>query len=1046
MSKKCNVIGQTTKLLLIALFPNLLLAQQTIGFQARGNENIDRYVWSFSKNKAKANAKPLVDFSAMDNWPRIGEYLSVSDDGKYFAYAIDKPSHTKYGRRRLDSLVIEGIRNSCRIAVAGAEPVAFTSDNKQYVYKNGESLCFLQLGSTQLKIVKDVASLKVSANKWLAYQLKDKNGVILLNLTSGKEKTFSNVTDYNFDDNGEWLISQNKTTKKFYLYDLSTSKERQFDNVSEYLFSQNGKALLLRINVSSTSALQYISLPQANAKTIWTTKEGMDIGSYSIDNLGRQIAFTIVDSSGLGKTDVWYYDNAVGIAVPKIKASDSNIPAELTITNLSFTNNDRYIKLLLSRKPDAVIKPTDEIARLEVWNHKDRFLKSIPSEELNQTDSRSAILNIKLGKLVLLESSDKKIKIIQGDFAIVEKKYTEQYGDRFWERREDSVWLVSLKDNSIQLLPTKSDQFWFSPGGNYLVYFDVNKASHYFSCNLITGALKDITLNVPANHLGRFSIPDGSFQIPDRGDLGAWIENDAGVLVYDNYDIWKLDLAGKRPAVNMTNGYGQSNDIILNLFKTDPLSDKIPTLKTKEVLLLQGFNSSTKKSGFFRKNIFDTAAPEQLCMGDYFMTTMIYHDLNVISNSGMNPVKAKSSNSWIVQRQSSDDGPNYYETTDFKNFSRLTNFQPQKNYQWFTEKIHYYKQLDGKMGQGILYKPENFDSTKKYPVLIAFYGAFSNNMNQFPTPTYLDQGMAPGRSPLWFLNNGYLLFTPDIAVAPLKHGPKAFSVIEGAAKFLNSLPYVDGNKLGYCAHSWSAKLGAYLLTHSTSFSATAISEGFGYADMLNMAFSGKDGGNSLEQAESGFQYGELWKNKEVWLDQTTIFNVDNAKIPLLLLCNKESLPEYQDQTLQLFTALRRLEKNVWWLKYDEGEHALYVLRDRKDYTIRYTQFFDHYLKYAPAPRWMTQEIPVKLKGIETRYELDPQGKCNSINGEHCPICEAWNKQYEKTPAMFQKDIKDWELDSDIAHELQQKINEKRKQLDKQGEFQKNEVLKKLKDK
>jgi hypothetical protein len=48
--------------------------------------------------------------------------------------------------------------------------------------------------------------------------------------------------------------------------------------------------------------------------------------------------------------------------------------------------------------------------------------------------------------------------------------------------------------------------------------------------------------------------------------------------------------------------------------------------------------------------------------------------------------------------------------------------------------------------------------------------------------------------------------------------------------------------------------------------------------------------------------------------------------------------------------------------------------------------------------------------------------------------------------MFQKDIKDWELDSDIAHELQQKINEKRKQLDKQGEFQKNEVLKKLKDK
>jgi len=260
---------------------------------------------------------------------------------------------------------------------------------------------------------------------------------------------------------------------------------------------------------------------------------------------------------------------------------------------------------------------------------------------------------------------------------------------------------------------------------------------------------------------------------------------------------------------------------------------------------------------------------------------------------------------------------------------------------------------------------------------------------------------------------------------------------------LKQLAYVDGDKLGCASHSWSAKLGAYLFTHSTSFSATAISEGFIYANPINVAFSAEDGKSRLEGVETGQEYGNLYENKEAWLEQTTVLQADKAKSPLLLFCNKESSPDYQDQTLQLFTALRRLDKNVWWLKYDNGEHTLHDLKELKDYTIRYTQFFDHYLKYAPAPSWMTQGIPLKLKGIESRYELDPQGKCNSTNGQPCPICEAWNKQYKKTPEMFQKEIKDWSLDKDIADELENKIKERRKQLDKEGEIQTREVMRML---
>jgi hypothetical protein len=57
------------------------------------------------------------------------------------------------------------------------------------------------------------------------------------------------------------------------------------------------------------------------------------------------------------------------------------------------------------------------------------------------------------------------------------------------------------------------------------------------------------------------------------------------------------------------------------------------------------------------------------------------------------------------------------------------------------------------------------------------------------------------------------------------------------------------------------------------------------------------------------------------------------------------------------------------LQYDKWGHGLQG-KEAMDYTIRLTQFFDHYLKDAPPPQWMTKGIPARLKGVETGYQLD----------------------------------------------------------------------------
>ena len=1010
-------------ILVFILIPALGISQSKIrstgvkNFHLGDRSNLEKYLWGYSKNNSGKSEKPLIDFNAIDSWRGLGDYLAVSDDGKFFAYTINKPTGTRYWFRRLDTLVIQSTRNSWRSTFAGANPGFFTANGDRYIFQNGGSLCFLQLGKSQSMNVKDVTSYKNSQhgkNDWLAYQFKSNDSnFILHNLTTGKETRFPSVTDYNFDNNGEWLVC--KRANELLLYNLVTNTEKYFPFVEEYALASNGKAVLLKAiekrDNGVTISLKYLDALEWKEKIIWSiNKEKADIGSYSLDNSGRQVVFSIKDSAG---TSIWYFNAGMDKAILKVTNTTPGIGGGISIMDeVSFTNNGRYVRFSLQPSQPDTRKPDAAMAEVEIWDHKDPYLQSAQAELSKRPKKYTAFTNIENGKILPLESNGRKLYLQQGDFAILKKNAGEEHGDRFWETGDninnDTSWIVSLKDGTSLVLPrragTANNNFWFSPDGKYLVYFDLDKECHFFSYDLHTRVYKDISVNIPGNQLGLINQYTSSK--PQLGNLAAWIDNEASVLVYDNHDIWKLDLTGKESGVNITNGFGQSNNTIFNLLATDHYSSDIPVIKANAPLLLRAFNTRNKQSGFYQKGNLSAGSPKLLYMGGYFMNVIDgYHDGN-ISNEGLAPVKTKDGQAWIVQRQSNKDAPNYYETHDFKNFKRLTNFQPQQNFRWISEELHSFNHLDGREGQGILYKPDDFDSTKKYPVLIVFYGAFSNNLNQFHIPTYINQAVAPGESPVWLVNNGYLVFTPDIYTTPLKYGASAYNVIEGAATYLKLLPYVDGDKLGCASHSWSAKLGAYLFTHSGSFSATAISEGFLYANPINMAFSAVEGKSKLREAEMDMEYGNLFENKESWLEETTVLQADKAQSPLLLFCNKESSADYQDQTLQLFSALRRLDKSVWWLKYDNGGHTLRDLKELKDYTIRYTQFFDHYLKESPAPLWMTKGLPLAAKGIESRYELDPTGSC----GKNCKICKKWNEQYKKHLEMFNRPIQEWRLE------------------------------------
>ena len=309
-----------------------------------------------------------------------------------------------------------------------------------------------------------------------------------------------------------------------------------------------------------------------------------------------------------------------------------------------------------------------------------------------------------------------------------------------------------------------------------------------------------------------------------------------------------------------------------------------------------------------------------------------------------------------------------FATADMKNLTQLTDLaDQQKNYNWLTAELVKWKMFDGKMSEGLLFKPEDFDPKKKYPVIFYFYERNADGLYNYRAP-------APSASTInipYFVSNGYLVFDPNIYYKNGEPGESAYNSVVSAAKHLAKLPFVDSAKMAIQGQSWGGYQVAYLVTRTKMFAAAGA--GAPVANMTS-AYGGIRWGSGLSRQ---FQYersqtrigASLWQRIDLYIKNSPLFSADKIVTPLLIMHNDKdgAVPWYQG--IEFFTALRRLNKKVWLLQYNDEDHNLVERRNRKDLSIRLSQFFDHYLKGAPAPRWMTEGVPAIEKGIDWGTEI-----------------------------------------------------------------------------
>lgn len=870
----------------------------------------------FAQGASMQPPKPAVDAPAFFSWPSLEDWPApaISNNGQYTLYSV---SNLPAGSR---SLIVQALNGNEKAVLPQVHQAAFTNDNRYAVaLQSGDSLCLLTLADNSKTYITNATSFRL----------------FMLEGT-------------------EWLVyTTNNPGKKLVLKNLHDNAETSYEDVDSYWLSENGHTLVLKSTpgMDSSRAISWVNLLTKSKQEIW---RGALDSNHVLNKEGTQLAFLVHDSSTASKT-LWLYRGGNDKATASLADGDTAVPQNMRLDAIhDFSKDGNKLFVQLRQKP----LPKKPMVSIDVWSYFDPKLQSQQLHELSLgLPTYLAVLNItRSPSFRRLQFEDEHIEARTDSLLLL----TFRRGDpseRYWNR--EAIGTTYLEDVNTGKR-TKIPISWpaFSPKRKYVIGYGTEEiwGADLYVYETATGTTRNITANLP------IPLQDEESNMlmtqKSRGlSLAAWLENEDAVLIYDNYDIWQLDPAGVRAPLNLTNG--RKDKWQFRLAGKDIAAETV--LRSTSQLILTGFNKTTKESGFYRLAPGEAEGPELLSAGDY-------HFQKFIALDGRGHfLKARDTEVYLVKRESATQSPNIFATTDFKSFSPVSNIDPEKEVNWLTAELINFKTLDGIPSQAILYKPENFDSTKKYPVIIHYYEKKSHELNWYRRPV-VDNG-AELDIP-WFVSHGYLVLLPDIQYKIGEPGPSALSSVEGVARSIAKRPYVDKNHIGIQGHSFGGYQTNYIATHSKMFAAAMSSAG-----TCNLT---SDFGNLWPNESSRQEYWEVrngrmgttpWENPDLFVKNSPVFYIGDITMPILLMHNRNDKNVHFQEGIQFITGLRRAGKRSWMLEYDNGGHGVYG-DDYKDYLVRMTQFFDHYLKKAPAPKWMTRGVPYNMREIDSGLELD----------------------------------------------------------------------------
>jgi dipeptidyl aminopeptidase/acylaminoacyl peptidase len=742
------------------------------------------------------------------------------------------------------------------------------------------------------------------------------------------------------------------TKKKEYgselvLRNTTTGAERTFSDALDFTISKDAKTLIYTVSSrkEETNGVYALKTDSQDQPTALVSGKGK-YQRLTWDEENTQIAFISDKKDAAAKQPkfrLYHWNLKDPQANEIVSINSTGFPKEMVISergNLGFSLDGSRLFLGSApppepeKNPDEEI-PADEKVLVDLWHWKDDYVQPIQRVRAEQDRNRSyrAVYDFESKKFVQLadETMENISASNDGRYAIGSdnRKYrvASDYDPGF-----SDYYLINTSDGSRKPLATKQrGGYSISPNAKYAIFFDGKDWNSY---SITDGSKTNLTKDLKVTFYNEETdIPS----TPNSYGVAGWTRDDKDVLIYDRYDVWQIAPDGSH-AKNLTDGVGRKEKTQLRYVRLDP---KERSIDPDKPMLLQAENQETRDSGFYRDKVNSDALPQKLLMAA--------KDFN-------NPTKAKDADVLIMTASRFDQFPDVWVTnSSFRELKRVSNGDAQRaSYLWGTAELVSFKNTDGVPLKGVLLKPENFDPRKKYPMMVYIYERLSQGLHQFRNPS-------PGTSinPTFYVSNGYLVYMPDIVYTVGYPGNSALKCVLPGIQAVVDKGFVNEDAIGIQGHSWGGYQIAYMVTQTKRFKAAA--PGALVANMTS-AYSGIRWGTGLPRQ---FQYeraqsrigGSLWEYPLRFLDNSPVFRADRVETPLLMIHNDEddAVPWYQG--IEYFLALRRLGKEAYLFNYNGEKHGLRKRINQKDYTRRLQEFFDHFLKGAPAPEWMEKGIP-----------------------------------------------------------------------------------------
>jgi len=888
----------------------------------------------------------------------------ISDDGQWIAFQStpDLGDSTGYVRHVNTDITYQINRGTSPNFSDNNRFIAFIQP-PSFLKKEQSSLKERKKLTNELLIIDLVKGGQQTFSQVKSYQFAHQSNFVAI-LIKGQVKKVNDKNDDKFNGHSDSTTDKELTAEKsakekpnqgklhnnktysndLLIVNLITGDQQQIQNVHRFSFSEQEDLLAYVIstktgegnrldildlnNNKTTNVIQSSSLSVADL--LWSKQQNMLAilsGDYREEAISRSHQLNVWQSeSGLktAKTtrEAWFISDKhkLNWSFDQKRLFFGYSPKLVTKKEITAAKNNLFdFERILAQK------------EMQTWHSQDSKIKTQAAVDFvkDKYSYYLASFEIKTGKITILADEVlKRVSVSKNSFAFIgldAKPYQKQ---QTWHGRYYDVYRVDLNTGERQLIVKEtqnSKAIKVSQNGRYISYF---KENHLWVFDSEKSTHRNLSLALAES----FVDEDNDRPEPAKSyGIYGWLADTDSFLAYDKFDLWLFDINNGQ-ASKLSSGRDQNR--VLRIINTDPQQGFIDP---KQKLLLSSFNTKNKQHGFFELDLA-TNQLDKLVEGDKRYRFV---------------VKAKNSENYLYTREDYQEFPDLWLGQRTLNHTKqLSHLGEQtQDLLWGSSQLIEWKNKGGERIQGRLITPENFDANKRYPVLVYFYENYSDRLNNFAAMKVNHRPNFP-----YYSSNGYVIFQPDIHQVIGQPGDAMVqSIVPGVEKLID-MGIADANAIALHGHSWGGYGTAYAITKTDVFAAAIAG-----APVSNMtsAYSGirlKSGMARQFQYETGqSRLGvNLWQQRQLYIDNSPLFFADKINTPLLIQFGDRDDAVPWQQGVELYMAMRRLNKDAVLLQYEGEPHHLKKYPNKLDYTIKVKQYLDHYLLGKPAPIWLSK--------------------------------------------------------------------------------------------